>query len=82
MKKRYVFGKYIEQVEASIDELIEKVIEHDAQRIDNSKMLKLPPFDQLGSKTQIHRGIIGGLDQYQQAVKELENELYSDDLTA
>ncbi|MCW4443732.1 DEAD/DEAH box helicase family protein [Vibrio splendidus] len=82
VKKRDVFGKYGEQAKAVLEGLIEKFAEHGVQNIENPKILELPPFDQLGSKTQIRRGIFGGLDQYQQALKELENELYRDDLTA
>lgn len=80
VKKRDVFGKYGEQAKAVLEGLIEKFAEHGVQNIENPKILELPPFDQLGSKTQIRRGIFGGLDQYQQALKELENELYRDDL--
>jgi type I restriction enzyme R subunit len=36
----------------------------------------LPPFDQFGSKTQIRRGIFGSIEQYTQAVLELEQALY------
>lgn len=82
VKKRNVFGKYGEQAKAVLEGLVEKFAEHGVQDIENPQILELPPFDQLGSKTQIRRGIFGGLEQYQQAVKELETELYRDDLTA
>jgi type I restriction enzyme R subunit len=82
VKKRDVFGKYGKQAKSVIEGLLEKFSEHGIQDIENPKILELPPFDKLGSKTQIRRGIFGGLDQYQQAIKELENELYRDDLTA
>lgn len=82
VKKRNVFGKYGEQAKAVLEGLVEKFAEHGVQDIENPQILDLPPFDQLGSKTQIRRGIFGGLEQYQQAVKELETELYRDDLTA
>jgi type I restriction enzyme R subunit len=82
VKKRNVFGKYGEQAKAVLEGLVDKFAEHGVQDIENPQILELPPFDQLGSKTQIRRGIFGGLEQYQQAVKELETELYRDDLTA
>lgn len=82
VKKRDVFGKYGEQAKAVLEGLVEKFAEHGVQNIENPQVLELPPFDQLGSKTQIRRGIFGGVDQYQNAIKELETELYKDDLTA
>ncbi|MBM5032909.1 DEAD/DEAH box helicase family protein [Vibrio parahaemolyticus] len=82
VKKRDVFGKYGEQAKLVLEALVDKFAQHGVQDIENPKILELPPFDQLGSKTQIRRNIFGGLDKYQQAIKELENELYRDDLTA
>ncbi|KDN30342.1 DEAD/DEAH box helicase [Vibrio fortis] len=82
VKKRDVFGKYGEQAKLVLEALVDKFAQHGVQDIENPKILELPPFDQLGSKTQIRRHIFGGLDKYQQAIKELENELYRDDLTA
>ena len=82
VKKRDVFGKYGEQAKAVLEGLVEKFAEHGVQDIENPQVLELPPFDQLGSKTQIRRGIFGGVDQYQNAIKELETELFKDDLTA
>lgn len=40
-------------------------------------MLELPPFDRFGSKTAIRRGILGGIQQYTQAVEALEQALYT-----
>ncbi|MCB5358388.1 EcoAI/FtnUII family type I restriction enzme subunit R [Vibrio lentus] len=82
VKKRDVFGKYGEQAKLVLEALVDKFAQHGVQDIENPKILELPPFDQLGSKTQIRRNIFGGLDKYQKALKELENELYRDDLTA
>lgn len=82
VKKRDVFGKYGEQARSVIEGLLDKFADHGVQDIENPKILELPPFDKLGSKTQIRRGIFGSIEQYQQAVKELENELYRDDLSA
>lgn len=82
VKKRDVFGKYGEQAKLVLDALVDKFAQHGVQGIENPKILELPPFDLLGSKTQIRRNIFGGLEKYQQAIKELENELYRDDLTA
>lgn len=77
-----VFGQYGEQAKLVLEALVDKFAQYGVQDIENPKILELPPFDQLGSKTQIRRNIFGGLDKYQQAIKELENELFRDDLTA
>ena len=76
VKKRDVFGKYGEQARAVLEALLDKFADHGVQDIEDAKVLELPPFDQFGSKTQIRRGIFGGVEQYTQAVQELEQALY------
>ncbi len=76
VRKRDVFGKYGEQARAVLDALLEKFADHGVQDIEDAKVLELPPFDQFGSKTQIRRGIFGGVEQYSQAVQALEQALY------
>lgn len=76
VKKRDVFGKYGEQARAVLDALLDKFADHGVQDIEDAKVLELPPFDQFGSKTQIRRGIFGSLEQYSQAVQELEQAIY------
>ncbi|TJZ74234.1 EcoAI/FtnUII family type I restriction enzme subunit R [Chitiniphilus eburneus] len=76
VKKRDVFGKYGEQARAVLEALLDKFADHGVQDIEDAKVLELPPFDQFGSKTQIRRGIFGSIEQYTQAVQELEQALY------
>lgn len=76
VRKRDVFGKYGEQARAVLEALLEKFADHGVQDIEDTKVLELPPFDQFGSKTQIRRGIFGSVEQYTQAVQELEQALY------
>lgn len=76
VKKRNVFGKYGAQARAVLEALLEKFADHGVQDIEDAKVLELPPFDQFGSKTQIRRGIFGSVEQYTQAVQELEQALY------
>ena len=76
VKKRDVFGKYSEQAQVVLKALLEKFADHGVQDIEDAKVLELPPFDQFGSKTQIRRGIFGSIEQYTQAVQELEQALY------
>ena len=76
VKRRNVFGKYGEQARAVLEALLDKFADHGVQDIEDAKVLELPPFDQFGSKTQIRRGIFGSVEQYTQAVHELEQALY------
>jgi type I restriction enzyme R subunit len=76
VKKRDVFAKYGEQARAVLEALLDKFADHGVQDIEDAKVLELPPFDQFGSKTQIRRGIFGSVEQFTQAVQELEQELY------
>jgi len=76
VKKRDVFGQYGEQARAVLEALLDKFADHGVQDIEDAKVLELPPFDQLGSKTQIRRGIFGSVGQYTQAVQALEQALY------
>lgn len=76
VKKRDIFGKYGEQARAVLEALLDKFADHGVQDIEDAKVLELPPFDQFGSKTQIRRGIFGGVEAYTQAVQALEQALY------
>ena len=76
VKKRDVFGKYGDQARAVLEALLDKFADHGVQDIEDAKVLELPTFDQFGSKTQIRRGIFGSVEQYTQAVHELELALY------
>lgn len=76
VKKRDVFSKYGAQARAVLEALLDKFADHGVQDIEDAKVLELPPFDQFGSKTQIRRGIFGSVEQYTQAVHDLEQALY------
>ena len=76
VRKRDVFGKYGEQARAVLEALLDKFADHGVQDIEDAKVLELPPFDQFGTRTQIRRGIFGGVEQYARAVHEMEQALY------
>ncbi|HYI94658.1 MAG TPA: DEAD/DEAH box helicase family protein [Bryobacteraceae bacterium] len=78
VKKRDVFGTYSDHAQAVLDALLEKFADHGVQNIEDAKVLELPPFDQLGSKTEIRRGIFGGVEQYSQAIRALEQAIYEE----
>ena len=76
VKKQDVFGKYGEQARTVLEALLDKFADHGIQDIEDAKVLELPPFDQLGSKTQIRRGIFGSVEEYARAIHHLEQALY------
>ncbi len=76
VRKRDVFGQYGEPARAVLEALLDKFADHGVQDLEDPKVLELPPFDRLGSKTQIRRGLFGGPKQYAQAVRALERALY------
>ncbi|WP_019866545.1 EcoAI/FtnUII family type I restriction enzme subunit R [Methylovulum miyakonense] len=80
VKKRDIFGKYGEQARMVLEALLDKFADHGVQDIEDSKVLELPPFDQIGTKTQIRRGIFGSTENYAQAIHELEQALYDETL--
>ena len=61
-----------------MEALLDKFADHGIQDIEDSKVLELPPFDQIGTKTQIRRGIFGSTENYAQAVSDLEHALYDE----
>lgn len=77
-RKRDVFAKYGEQAQTVLEVLLEKFADHGISDIEDPKVLELPPFDQIGTKTQIRRGIFGSTENYAQAVHELEQALYDE----
>src|SRR5690606_3985850 len=76
VKKRDLFGKYGDHARAVLEAVLDKFADHGVQDIEDVKVLELPPFDPFGSKTQIRRGIFGGVEQYTEALQALEQALY------
>ena len=75
MKRNY-FGRYGDDARAVLEALLEKYADHGIADIEDSKILELPPFSELGTKTQIRRGIFGGNENYSKALSELEQAIY------
>jgi type I restriction enzyme R subunit len=76
VRKRNYFSKYGDQVRAVLEALLEKYADHGITDIEDPAILELPPFSELGSKTQIRRGIFGGNEAYSNAITDLEHALY------
>ncbi len=75
VKKRNYFAKYGEQAQAVIKSLLDKYADSDITSIESLEVLKLDPLNKLGSPLEIINAF-GGKENYLQAIRELENELY------
>ena len=75
VKKRGVFTKYGDTARQVLEALIDKYADQGVDSIEDIQVLKLEPFTGLGTPIEIVRSF-GGKDQYQQAVRELQTELY------
>ena len=75
VKKRDYFTQYGEQARKVLEVLLDKYAEEGIENIEDMKILQVNPLDQFGSPVEIV-GLFGGKKQYQQALVELENEIY------
>lgn len=75
VKKRNYFVKYGEQTRKVLEALLEKYADQGIENIEDINILTIPPISEYGSVTEIIQ-LFGSKDQYEHAVKDLENELY------
>lgn len=75
VKKRNYFAKYGEQAKKVLEALLDKYSDEGITNIESIEVLRVNPFDQFGSPTEIIKEF-GSKDKYIKAVKELEIELY------
>lgn len=73
--KRNYFTKYGEQARNVIAALLDKYADEGIDNIEDLSVLKIEPFTQIGTPTEIIK-IFGGKDAYLAAIKELETEIY------
>lgn len=75
VKKRNYFTKYGEQAGKVLEALLDKYADQGIENLENIQILSVPPINEFGSVTEIIRAF-GSREQYEKAIKELENELY------
>lgn len=82
VQKRDIFGRYGETAQAVLAALLDKYAAEGIESLEEATeeghlapVLKLPPFDRLGSPVQLIKAF-GGKAQYVAAVRELEAEIY------
>jgi type I restriction enzyme R subunit len=78
VKKRNCFGKYSEPAKKVLQALLDKYADNGIEAIEDNNILKVQPISNLGNKREIYRDFFNGKDDYQQALKELENQIYND----
>ena len=75
VKKRNYFTKYGDQARKVLEALLDKYADQGIENIENIHILTVPPINEFGSVTEIIEAF-GSREEYEKAIKELENELY------
>jgi len=76
VKKRNYFAKYSEPAQLVLEALLDKYADEGLKPIEETEVLSIAPFNQLGTPVELIRAF-GGLTHYNQAINELEYALYS-----
>jgi len=77
VKKRNVFAKYGDQARAVLDAMLEKYQDEGVIGLDDPRVLQITPFSKMGTPIELIRAF-GGKDRFDQAVHELQSELYQE----
>jgi type I restriction enzyme R subunit len=75
VKKRDIFTRYGEQARKVLEALLEKYADEGIENIEDIKILKVNPFDHIGTPTEIIN-LFGGKQEYIQALLQLEQAIY------
>ncbi|MBT3045998.1 MAG: DEAD/DEAH box helicase family protein [Candidatus Thiodiazotropha sp. (ex Clathrolucina costata)] len=82
VKKRNYFTNYGDQARAVLEALLEKYADEGIESVESAKVLKLRPFDQIGTPVEIINKVFGGKAKYETAIQELEQALFEQDQPA
>ena len=77
VKKRDVFAKYGEQARAVLDALLVKYADEGVLNLDDTNVLKIAPFNTMGSVVELVRAF-GGKPAFEQAVHDMQDALYQE----
>ena len=75
VKKRNYFAKYEGKAREVLEALLDKYADYGILNLEDSDILDTDPFNKIGKPQKIVK-LFGGIDKYEQALKELENEIY------
>lgn len=76
VRKRNYFGKYGDKARAVLEVILDKFADEGVDDIEDIKVLQVQPFTQMGTPVELITAF-GGRDQYVEAVRGLEKQLYS-----
>ncbi|EMJ5853271.1 DEAD/DEAH box helicase, partial [Klebsiella aerogenes] len=76
VRKRNYFTKYSDVAQTVLSNLLDKYADAGVEEIENIQVLKLKPFDQMGTLQEIITDGFGDKGTYMQAVIDLESEIY------
>jgi type I restriction enzyme, R subunit len=82
VKKRNYFTKYGEQARTVLNALLDKYADKGVSSIENPKVLNLKPFKDIGTPMEIIKNVFGGKTNYDNALQELEQELFNREKSA
>ena len=77
VRKRDVFGRYGDQARAVLDALLNKYADEGVLDPDDAAVLRIAPFDRLGTPVELVRAF-GGRSDFERAVHDLQSELYKE----
>ena len=75
VKKRNYFGKYEGKAREVLEALLDKYAENGILDFESIDILEIPPFNLIGKPTKIIK-LFGGPAGFEQAIKELEEQIY------
>ena len=75
IKKRNYFGKYEGKAREVLEALLDKYAENGILDFEKANILEIPPFNSIGKPTKIIK-LFGGKVAFEQAIKELEYQIY------
>tara|TARA_R110000764_G_scaffold90621_1_gene173047 strand:+ start:3269 stop:5638 length:2370 start_codon:yes stop_codon:yes gene_type:complete len=76
VRKRNYFTKYSETAQKVLNSLLDKYEQEGISSIEQRSVLKVQPLSQMGSPVELVRAF-GKKKDFDQAIKELENEIYN-----
>ncbi len=76
VKKRDYFAKYGARARAVLEALLDKYADEGVIKIEQAKVLNLRPFSDIGTPVEIVNTVFGGKAAYEQAVRDLEDQIY------
>ncbi|MCC5815283.1 MAG: DEAD/DEAH box helicase family protein [Leptospira sp.] len=76
VKKRDYFSRYEDKAGMVLEALLEKYAIDGIENVEEMSVLKVDPFTEYGTPTEIVN-LFGGKENFQQAIRDLEREIYN-----